>query len=161
MKTIIYNILTGDILHHKPEGFYKVDGKRPELPEKFAELVLIEKTPPPFDPKNETLEFLGMVPDFENGEIYKSWKVSPLSEKEKALRAWKYPEYSLRLDIDKTVLFGPIGAPYFAFLTLNGFPIEPTESGYSVWLNRIEPEHAKTVEDLINAGLLTQTNRPE
>lgn len=162
MRTILFNTETQEIKHHANEGYYKVRGKRPELPEPWVELEVENAARPTYDPETHELKHFPHAVDLQAKTYLDSYTVMPLSDYKIALRAWQYPEYALKLSVHGSVLFDSTGIAYRAYLEDRGFPVEMQEDGsYSIWLNDIEEVHQPFVTQLENNGLLTKTLRPE
>jgi hypothetical protein len=158
MQTLLYNKDTQKITYHQPQGFYKVNGERPILPDNVVELTITRAIQPVFDGEIEKLERKEVV-DLENREYRTEWDIVPLSEQELLARTWKYPEYSKRLDVNENVLFTPMGSAYYAYLQLQGYPIEKDGTTIKVWLDEIAPNHQPFIDYLKNEQLLGEINR--
>lgn len=161
MKTILFNTLTNKVTHHKPTGYYMVDGQRPALPAHIAELEFLQATPPPHNPETEKLTGGKWQPNLSVGTYSQAWQIVPLTAKEIALRAWKHEAYPQRLNVHSSVLFTPMGTAYRNYLQDRGYPVELTEDGnYQVWIDVILPAHQPYIDSLVQQGLCSIHQRP-
>lgn len=160
MKTILYNTVTQQVIHHANDGSYAVDGLPAILPSPWAQLNYIEESRPTYDAETHIAEKQEFTADVENSTYSNSWLVRPLTPTELNERAWPYTEYSIKLIVDESVLFTPEGNQYKSWLDLKGYPIEMLDGKVNVWVNSIQPEHQAYVTLLETNNLLTIENAP-
>lgn len=137
---------------------YTVDGKE-VLSYPSNILYLDEKTNqvPEFDSQIEYLTNQWVV-DEVNNEYRKEYIINNYTELDLLKKDWKYDNYSMRMILAESVIFTHVG--FYAFLQLEGFPIEKRNEYIHVWINIIRDDHQSVVDDLIEDGLLTIEQKP-
>lgn len=160
MKTILYNTVTQQVIHHANHGSYAVDGLPAILSSPWVQLNYIEEPVPTYDAETHIAEKQKFTADVENNIYCDSWLVRPLTQTELNKRAWAYAEYSMKLIVDESVLFTPEGNQYKVWLDLKGYPIEMVDGKINVWVDSIHPDHQAYATLLETNNLLTIENAP-
>ena len=162
METILYDIANQKFLGKARKGFYLVDGKRPQLNNGIAELVITEQAQPTFNTETEKIEFTWVI-DLNNGEYRKEYRVVALSVYEIAAKAWKHPEYSRKLIVDEFVAESGKGSKHFTRFNLKQNPMEYDElnNKIQIWIDGVDSKYQDELNSLLNEGLVTIETRPQ
>lgn len=163
MKTILYNKDTHQIKYHKAEGYYTVEGVRPEIPEPWVELEFVQLEPPLYDRLDYKLSKTEPEVDLANNQYILDWELTAYTQYEKDIRDWKYEEFPIKFWIDGSVLFTTMGNSFRNYLTDKGYPVEIQEDdSYLVWVPAVNETHAPYVQALKDATppLLIEYSRP-
>ena len=161
MKTILYNTNTQEIKHHAKEGYYKVDGVRPELPKEVLELTVIEEPQPSYDAETQKISSDWVI-DETAKEYRKEFTVTDLTPKELAAKAWKHTEYPTKLIIDESVGGTPVGSKHFIRFENMGNPVEYNEANkqFSVWVKQIDTDYQSELQPFLDSGSIKVENIP-
>jgi len=157
MITKLYNTDTLQIVHTSYNGYYTVDGIRPQLPSNIVELVVIPAEPPTYNPTTQRLSSLWEV-NLVTLQYTQNWQVINKTQYEIMMADWKYPEYLKRIIAPKGLLFDDIGIKMYGWFQLSNLPVELIGDGVYMWCNVILPEHQSIVDAMSN--VLTIEDRP-
>lgn len=137
---------------------YMVDGVIvTSFPTHILYLTEVITSTPIFDIDLEYLT-INWVIDENNMEYRKEFTVNLYTELELDKRNWKYDNYVKKMVLAESVIFTHVG--FYAFLQLEGFPIEKRNDYVHVWINIIREDHQDVVDGLIADGLLTIEEKP-
>ena len=159
MKTVLYNTQTQEVTHHKPEGYYMVDGAQPAPLPNVVELVVINTPAPVFNPATHKISSAFVI-DVPNLEYRLEYTLTPLTALELAVNDWQHLEFAQRLIINEEVIFSTDGNPFYAYYRLNGNPMQKVGNKVHVWINEVQQQHQTLFNYMQTAGLLILENRP-
>ena len=82
MRTRLYNTITQQFLSREFQNGYRVDGKKPELPEHIVELEIVIQQRPTIT-ESDNIQQIRTI-DLVNNRVVVGWQVTPKSEEELA-----------------------------------------------------------------------------
>jgi len=156
MVTSLYNTSLNSILSTR-NGYYKVDGVRPDLPENIVELVHTEDPIPDYNPSTQKLLSAWIV-DLNAKEYRLSYWVENKTALEIALDGWHHLNYAKRIIAPVQLVMDDIGVKFHAWFTVHGYPIERVGEQLYCYCNTIAPEHQAVVDSL--QEVITIEDRP-
>lgn len=153
MKTILYNTTDFTVTHHAQEGYYKVDGVRPTLPDSIVELEVVNATRPTYNTATHKLVHTPHAADLQNNLWVDSYTVVALSANELALIGWKYPSYPKKLVINDQVAKTALGMFHFMRFEKLGNPVEYDDVAkkWNVWITEINSTYKPDFDALKDA----------
>ncbi len=152
MTTILYNKETEELEGDFREGWYKVDGVRPQLPDNIVELEVEYENMPSYDQTTQRVENAWTV-DLVNNKYIREWVVIDLTQQEidtiTALEDWKEPNFVKRIVAPISLIMDDVGTKMYTWFTIDELPIKNLNNGtVHLYCNNILPEHQHIIDSL-------------
>ena len=160
MKTVIYDTTNQVVLHNgkrfKKGQFYGT------MANDLVVLDVVETEQPTYNNETHKIEGFNWVADVNAKTYTQNWNVVPLTAKELAVREWKHVEYSKKLSFSINLLTNAtVQELVIDMVVLNDHPHEIDGGTFSIWGNNAPPRFTTAIQNAIQAGTATVTNRPQ